>query len=286
MLEVDGRRVREMRLDKLRATEIRRSRYLTTLRDGHFRTFEPYHPSGEAQKWACIPDSTAHYSTGTKDLDDLLGGGFRKGSYNVIEVAENVSTEGYYTIVRPVILNFVGHGRGAIVVLPGGDQAETLRDDLTRFMDKGLFDKYVQIADYFIQETKKPYVMALGTRNKEEALRNWRSVLQNLRGPEGRPIMDLAGFDTLEYLRGNDIAIRDLFNTVGRIKISEDVGIGIIKPGLKLTQEIMNMADTYLRIIDMNNSCCIYGVHPHTIVYAITPDAEKGLPHVRLNPVV
>ncbi len=30
----------------------------------------------------------------------------------------------------------------------------------------------------------------------------------------------------------------------------------------------------------------IYGVNPHTIVYAITPDAEKGLPHVRLNPVV
>lgn len=286
MLEVHGRRVREIRLDKLRATEIRRSRYLTTLRDGHFRTFVPFRHSGEPQRWVCIPDSATHYSTGTKDLDELLGGGFHKGSYNVIEVAENVTTEEYYSIVRPVILNFVGHGRGAIVVLPGGDQAETLRDDLTRFMDKGLFDKFVQIADYFIQETKKPYVMALGTRNKEEALRNWRSVLQNLRGPENRPIMDLAGFDTLEYLRGNDIAIRDLFNTVGRIKISDDVGIGIIKPGLKLTQEIMNMADTYLRIVDIDNSCCIYGVNPHTIVYAITPDAQKGLPHIRLNPVV
>lgn len=286
MLEVAGRRVREIRLDKLRATEIQRSKYLSTLRDGHFRTFEPFQPSGEPQKWACIPDTAAHYSTGTKDLDDLLSGGYRKGSYNVIEVAENVTTEEYYSLVRPVLLNFVGHGRGAIVVLPGGDQAEMLRDDMTRFMDKGIFDKYVQIADYFIQDTKKPYVMALGTRNKEEALRNWRTVLQTLRGAENRPIMDLAGFDTLEYLRGNDIAIRDLFNTVGRIKISEDVGIGILKPGLKLTQEIMNMSDTYIRIVDIDNSCCMYGVNPHTIVYAITPDPIKGLPHVRLNPVV
>jgi KaiC/GvpD/RAD55 family RecA-like ATPase len=284
--DVEGRRVREISLDKLRATEIRRQKHLVTLRGGRFRAFEPYLPAGEAQRWACLPDTTTHYSTGTKDLDEILGGGFRKGSYNVIEVAENVTTEEYYSLVRPILLNFVGHGRGAIVVLPGGDQAETLREDLTRFIDKGIFDKYIQIADYFIQETKKPYVMALGTRNKEEALRNWHTVLQNLRGTEGRPIMDFAGFDTLEYLRGNDIAIRDLFNTVGRIKISDDVGVGIIKPGLKLTQEIMNMADTYLMIRDINNSCCIYGVNPHTIVYAITPDREKGLPHVKLNPVV
>jgi KaiC/GvpD/RAD55 family RecA-like ATPase len=284
--DIDGRRVREMRLDKLRATEIRRQKYLVTLRNGRFRAFEPYQPGGESQRWACLPDTTTHYSSGTRDLDELLGGGFRKGSYNVIEVAENVTTEEYYSLVRPILLNFVGHNRGVIVVLPGGDQAETLRDDLTRFVDKGVFDKYIQVADYFIQETKKPYVMALGTRNKEEALRNWRTVLQNLRGSDNRPIMDFAGFDTLEYLRGNEIAIRDLFNTVGRIKISEDVGVGIIKPGLKLTQEIMNMADTYLKIADIDNSCCIYGVNPHTIVYAITPDREKGLPHVRLNPVV
>jgi len=284
--DIEGRRVREVRLDKLRATEIRRQAYLVTLRDGRFRAFEPYRPGGAAQKWAGVPDTTTHYSSGTRDLDELLGGGFRKGSYNVIEVAENVTTEEYYSLVRPVLLNFVGQGRGVIVVLPGGDQAETLRDDLTRFIERGVFDRYVQVADYFIQETKKPYVMALGTRNKEEALRNWRTVLQNLRGSENRPIMDFAGFDTLEYLRGNDIAIRDLFNTVGRIKISADVGVGIIKPGLKLTQEIMNMADTYLKIVDLHNTCCIFGVNPHTIVYAITPDPEKGMPHVRLNPVV
>lgn len=284
--DIEGRRVREVRLDKLRATEIRRQAYLVTLRDGRFRAFEPYRPGGATRKWSCQPDSATHYSTGTRDLDELLGGGFRKGSYNVIEVAENVTTEEYYSLVRPVLLNFIGQGRGVIVVLPGGDQAETLRDDLTRFVDRGIFDRFVQVADYFIQETKKPYVMALGTRNKEEALRNWRTVLQNLRGSDNRPIMDFAGFDTLEYLRGNDIAIRDLFNTVGRIKISADVGIGIIKPGLKLTQEIMNMADTYLKIVDIHNSCCIFGVNPHTIVYAITPDPEKGVPHVKLNPIV
>lgn len=286
MMEVEGRRVREMRIEKLRATEIQRPRYLISLHGGRFRAFEPYRAIGEPKRWEPIPDGPGHYSTGTPDLDALLGGGFRKGSYNVIEVAGNVSTEEYYSLVRPILLNFISQQRGAIVVLPGGDQADTLRDDLTRFLDPSLFDRFVQIADYFIQETRKPYILALGTRNKEEALRNWRNVLQSLRGPENRPIMDFAAFDTLEYLRGNDIAIRDLFNTVGRIKISEDVGVGILKPGLKLTQEIMNMADTYIRILDINNSVCMYGVSPRTNVFVITPDPVRGPPSVRLSPVV
>ncbi|MGQ9582639.1 MAG: gas vesicle protein GvpD P-loop domain-containing protein [Thermoplasmatota archaeon] len=286
MTEMDGRRIREIRVEKLRATEISRPRYLVSLRNGRFRAFEPFRAHGEPRGWVPVPDTPTHYSTGTPDLDALLGGGFRRGSYNVIEVAENVSTEEYYSLIRPILLNFIGHSRGAIVVLPGGDQADTLRDDLTRYMDSSLFDRWVQIADYFIQETKKPYIMALGTRNKEEALRNWRTVLQNLRGPENQPIMDFAAFDTLEYLRGNDIAIRDLFNTVGRIKISSDVGVGLLKPGLKLTQEIMNMADTYLKIIDIDGSVCVFGINPRTNVFVITPDEEKGPPHMRLSPVV
>lgn len=288
--EVEGRRVREILLHKLRATEIKQPKYLATLKGGRFKAFEPFAPTvDKPQKWAAIPDSDTKYSTGTAALDELLSGGYGKGTYNVIEVGNDVSTEEYYSIVRPILLNFISHNRGAIAVLTGGDHADALRNDLVRFIDPDQFDRFVHIADYFIQETDKPYVMALGTRNKEEAIRVWRRVYEDLRGPEKskpRPIMDFAGFDTLEYLRGGDVAIKDLFNTVGGIKISNDLGIGILKPGLKLKQEIMNMADTYFKIIDINKSCCIYGIKPHTIVYVITPDEERGYPHVKFSPIV
>jgi KaiC/GvpD/RAD55 family RecA-like ATPase len=288
--EIEGRRIREILLHKLRATEIKQPKYLATLKGGRFKSFDPFEPSVDKPvKWTPIPDTNFHYSTGTRPMDELLGGGYGKGTYNVIEVGDNVSTEEYYSIVRPILLNFISHNRGAIAVLTGGDHADALRTDLVRFIDGSQFDKYVHIADYFIQETDKPYVMALGTRNKEEAIRVWRRVYEDLRGPDKknpRPIMDFAGFDTLEYLRGGDVAIKDLFNTVGGIKISQDLGIGILKPGLKLKQEIMNMADTYFKIMDINKSCCIYGIKPHTIVYVITPDEKKGYPYVEFNPVV
>ena len=288
---LEGRRVREMSLDKLRATEISQPAYLTTLNNGRFMSFEPFNGSltnkgCEASIWKATPDTATHYSTGTDDLDDLLGGGYAKGSYNVIEVDENVSNDEYYSVVRPILLNFISNDKGIFAVLTGGDHADSVKKDLTCYMENGMFDNHVRIADYFTHKSDSPYIMALGTRNKEEAVRVWKSNMEFLRGPENKPIIDFTGFDTLEYLQGGGVAIKQLLEAVAKIKISQDIGIGIIKPGLKLTQEIMNMADTYLKITDINKCPCIYGIKPKTIVYGIVADEEKGLPHIKLVPIV
>lgn len=286
MGELDGRRMREVRLDKLRATEIRQPGYLLSLQHGRFRCFEPFCPDqGRSNGWEIKPDTSSHYSTGITDLDHLLDGGFRIGSYNVIEIGHRVTNEEYHSIIVPILLNFVKQDRGVVAVLTGGDHAETTRAELLPFMPKDVFDKYVRIADYFIAASEKPYIMALGTR-KEDALKTWKENLAALRGGKNKPILDFTGFDTLEYLRGDTIAIKDLLNAVAKTKISQDLGLGIIKPGLKLTQEIMNMADTYLKIVDINKCPCIYGVKPKTMIYAIVTHEEKGYPHVKLCPIV
>lgn len=287
MGELDGRRVREGHLIKLRATEIKQPSYLLTLRNGRFKCFEPFCPDrSKANGWEVKPDTDTHYSSGISDLDALLTGGYRKGSYNVIEIGHKVSNEEYYAIVIPVLLNFISQNRGVVAVLTGGDHAETTRAELLPFMSDEHFDSYVRIADYFIASSDKPYIMALGTRNKEDALKTWKENLAALRGGENKPILDYTGFDTLEYLRGDTIAIKDLLNAVAKTKISQDLGLGIIKPGLKLTQEIMNMADTYLKIVDINKCPCVYGIKPKTMIYAIVTDNRKGYPHVRLEPIV
>ncbi len=287
MDEIEGRRTREMYLIKLRATEIRQPGYLLTLMNGRFMCFEPFTPDyTRTNGWEIKPDTAQHYSTGISDLDSLLEGGFKKGSYNVLEIGSKVSNEEYHSIVVPVLLNFMGQNRGIVAVLTGGDHAETTRAELIPFLSEDHFDKYVRIADYFTANTNKPYIMALGTRNKEEALKTWKENLASLRGEENKPILDYTGFDTLEYLRGDTIAIKDLLNAVAKTKISQDLGLGIIKPGLKLTQEIRNMADTYLKIVDINKCPCIYGIKPKTMIYAIITDEKKGYPHVRLVPIV
>ncbi len=286
---LEGRRIREMYLKKLRATEITQPSYLITLSEGRFMSFDPFNNqacSNNNETWQSIPDTDTHYSTGTADLDKLLNGGYSKGSYNVIEVDENVSNEEYYSVVRPILLNFISQDKGIFAVLTGGDHADSVKKDLTCYISDEAFDGHVRIADYFTHKTESPYIMALGTRNKDEAIRVWKSNMEFLRGPDNKAIIDYTGFDTLEYLQGGGVAIKQLLEAVAKIKISQDIGIGIIKPGLKLTQEIMNMADTYLKITDIDKCPCIYGVKPKTIIYGIVADEEKGTPHIKLVPIV
>jgi KaiC/GvpD/RAD55 family RecA-like ATPase len=283
----EGRRVRNVRLEKLRGTEIMQPSYLVTLNEGRFNSFEPFRLNLEdASLWAPVPDRGDVYSTGTADLDRLLGGGYSSGSYNVIEVDENVSNEEYHSVVVPVLLNFIAQEKGIFAVLSGGDHAETIKRDLDRYLAPGQFEKQVRIVDYFSQKSDSPYIMALANRKKEDALITWKGTQQYLRGTQNKPIMDFTGFDTLEYLNGGEVAIKHLLDAVAKIKISRDLGIGILKPGLRLTLEIQNMADTYFKIISIDRCPCIYGIKPKTIIYGIVNDLERGSPGVRLVPIV
>jgi KaiC/GvpD/RAD55 family RecA-like ATPase len=283
---VDKRIIRQVHLEKLRATQINQHSYLTTLTSGRFRSFDPFYPDfSAANKWASVQDNGVHYSTGIEDLDRLLDGGFKKGSYNVIEIAENVSNEEYMSVIRPLLLNFVTQGRGIMAVLSGGKHPYNLKEDLLRFVPEDAFANRVRVIDYFSPGAQEPFIMALGGKNRDEARRIWIDNLNKIRDGGKGAILDYTGFDTLEYLRGDTIAIKDLFSAVSQTKISNDLGIGLIKPGLKLTQEIMNMSDTYLKIIDIDKCPCIYGVKPKTVVYAITPH-EKGVPYIKLTPIV
>ena len=283
----EGRRTRKILLEKLRGTQILQPSYLITLNGGRFNSFDPFKMhEEEIHPWVPIQDPQNYYSTGIEDFDALVGGGYSVGSYNVIEVDENVSNEEYHSIVVPILLNFMAQDKGIFAVLTGGDHAESMKKDLVKYISEEQFENHIRIADYFTPTSTAPYIMALGTRNADDALRTWKSNQEFLRGPENKPIMDFTGFDTLEYLRGGEVAIQHLLDAVAKIKISKDIGIGILKPGLRLTQEIMNMSDTYFKVISIDRCPCIYGIKPKTLIYGIVNDVDKGTPNIKLIPII
>ena len=288
--EEDSKRMREISLEKLRSVHIAQPKYVFTLNRGKYRSFDINdNISDMVGKWDPIPDPPGKYSTGTPDLDVLLGGGFRKGSYNVLELDPHVSLDDFYLLMRPIWMNFTMHGRGIVGVLVGGDTPDHIMKDATRFLGEEkafeLAEKHIRIVDYFSEEDDRPFVMPMAGKDTDEIIEMYTENISKLRG-DGRPLMDYVGFDTIEYLRGDDIAIKDLLSTVSRTKRSDDIGLCVVRPGLKLTQEIMNLADTYIRLFVRDRVLFVYGVKPKTGIYAVVVDEEKGLPHVRLEPMV
>jgi KaiC/GvpD/RAD55 family RecA-like ATPase len=287
--ELDERRVRHLRLEKLRATNIGRARYAVTLDGGRFEALgilNNGHSVPAATPWKPIGDPERFYSTGIPDFDKLLGGGFRRGSFNAFEVDVNVGIDDYYMLFTPTFLNFLSQGRGIIAVLAAGESPDKLRETLIRHVPSNQFDTRVRIPDYAANETEEPYILPMARFGRDEALRAMVTAEKAAAGPDRKPIIEYTAFDTFESLMGDQVAIRLYFQGVSRAKHVGNLGIGLLKPGLLVSSEILNMMDTYFRVINIDNAPCIYGIRPRTTIYAISPDPEKGAPHAVLTPIV
>jgi KaiC/GvpD/RAD55 family RecA-like ATPase len=287
--ELDERRVRHMRLEKLRATAIGRPRYAVTLAGGRFEALgvrAPEPAPTDSPAWKTIPDPEKYYSTGIPDFDQLLGGGYRRGSFNAFEIDVNVGIDDYYMLLVPVFLNFLGHSRGMTAILAAGETPEKLRAEITRRTPAHLFDTRVRIADYTASETDESYIVPMARYGREEAQRAMLTAEKAAKGPEHKPIIEYTGFDTLESLMGDQTAIKMYFYGVQRAKLAGNLGIGLLKPGLLMSSEILNMMDTYFRIVNIDSAPCVYGIRPRTRLYAMSPDPEKGTPYTRLIPIV
>jgi len=287
--ELDERRVRHLRLEKLRATNIGRARYAVTLDGGRFGALGVEGmPNGKAAAatWTATSDPERFYSTGIPDFDALLGGGFRRGSFNAFEVDVNVGVDDYYMLFTPTFLNFLCQGRGMIAVLAAGESPEKLRESLVRHVPAHHFDTRVRVPDYTISETEEPYILPMARFGRDEAMRAMVTAEKAAAGPDRKPFIEYMAFDTFESLMGDQVAIRMYFSGVSRTKHVGNLGIGLLKPGLLVSSEILNMMDTYFRIVNIDNAPCIYGIRPRTTIYAISPDPEKGPPHAVLTPVV
>ncbi len=285
--QLEGRNVRTIKLKKLRAVKISQPAYLMSLEGGRFKCFEPYELDiSGGKEWETVEAPEGMYSSGTEDIDQLLGGGFDAGSYNVFEVEENVSNEEFFSVIRPMFLNFLSQKRGVLTVLSGGTHPENLKDDLTRFLPEKYFNEKFKIVDYFSSKTDKPYKMALAGKNQSQYREILNRSMEELKSGESEGILDYTGLDTLEYMQGGDIAVKQLLQGVANTKNSDNLGLGILKPGLNVSREIKNMADNYFVIVSINKTPCIYGIKPKTGLYAIVTDEEKGSPYIRLDPIV
>jgi gas vesicle operon resressor len=287
--ELDERRVRHLRLEKLRATNIGRARYAVTLDGGRFGALGVEGvPNGKAAEatWTATPDPERFYSTGIPDFDALLGGGFRRGSFNAFEVDVNVGVDDYYMLFTPTFLNFLCQARGMIAVLAAGESPEKLRESLVKHVPAHHFDTRVRVPDYTISETEEPYILPMARFGRDEAMRAMVTAEKAAAGPDRKPFIEYMAFDTFESLMGDQVAIRMYFSGVSRTKHVGNLGIGLLKPGLLVSSEILNMMDTYFRIVNIDNAPCIYGIRPRTTIYAISPDPAKGAPHAVLTPVV
>jgi DNA polymerase III delta prime subunit len=258
------RYARQIRLDKLRGVEIRQKNYTTTLHGGRFRYFEPYREHQDARiasDVVRVPDpGESRISTGIPDLD-ILTGGLKYGSCNVIEIDHGVGKR-YYQILTALASNALKNGRGVFILPSIGYQLSS--------------------RDIFV-----PTNVVISQPGEDEDLEEWGKELlekwDGLRERTGKPILNIIGMDAMEFAFGYKQLLNMANRMIRKWKETNDVNVFVVKTGQESINMAIHTADTYFLVNELNGGLCLYGIIPRTEPYYLLFENQNK---ISLTPIV
>ncbi len=270
----EGRRVRSLNIIKMRGISFKFSKYLITLNGGRFRIFSPtaeisIYGLENIEKGYNVQNKNL-ITTGSKDLDTMLGGGLKYGTFNLISVSKDVSKFQYEAFMTQILGNIVNNKIGILAIPSLGQTVESNRNRFKsyKFLDPDMVDNNLRFIDYSGYNNNKKYVISL-TGRRESSIERLNSEINELR-KYNKAIVYLLSLSTIENFRGQ-IAFLEIVDFINNIIYSNDIGIAIAKPGIKSENQIKNMASIQIKLLNVFNKLCLYGTAPKTILYAIEP---------------
>ena len=258
------RYARQIRLDKLRGVEIRQKNYTATLHGGRFRYFEPYREHQDARianDVVRVPDpGESRISTGIPDLD-ILTGGLKYGSCNVIEIDHGVGKR-YYQILTALASNALKNGRGVFILPSIGYQLSS--------------------RDIFV-----PTNVVISQPEEDEDLGTWGKELlekwDGLRERTGRPILNIIGMDAMEFAFGYKKLLNMANRMIRKWKETNDINVLVVKTGQESINMAIHTADTYFLVNELNGGLCLYGIIPRTEPYNLLFENKNK---ISLTPII
>ena len=285
---IKGRLLRRIEILKMRGARITQYSRLFTI-EGGFNVLPCFtsRTVKAPRKFKPSKDTPTHFSSGIKELDEILGGGFPRGSIILLEVEDNVPRGGVSSILNPIRLNFVNNGNGVFCVPSAGLSGEYVKESLKPFAEKSLFDKNLQIAE-FGEAPQKPNLIPLRGRSAIDDYEKFWEQVSTFKAKTGKPVLMTIGYDTLEYRypRDSSTLIQLMVEMAKKIRANGDLKINIIRPFLKITPHARYISDLHFNLVEVDGSLCLYGVKPRTCVYSVEVDVSSGFPQTKLRPII
>ncbi|MFQ6106628.1 MAG: gas vesicle protein GvpD P-loop domain-containing protein [Thermoplasmata archaeon] len=282
-----GRRLRIMKIEKLRGTEIRQHKCAYSLDGGRIRTFgfEKMEIPDKKAPWVPVPDISENWiSTGNEQLDSLIGG-FKKGTIVALEIGGNVDTVYSDLLKTSLISNFVSLGRGVAFVPEKKASSEIVRDEILPFVGEEALEKCMRVFEPSATTSVEGSRIALPMEGADvDNELKWSNIEYHLSRAE-RPILSLMGFDTLEAVFGHEV-IEEMAGHMSSIRKSKDIFLGIVTSTTSSTSPLANLAHTHIKIENIDGSVILYGEKPYTELHALSFDHSKGHPKAVLTPII
>lgn len=269
----EGRVVREIELKKLRGVSIKHSRFLFTLDSGKFRYLAPFTNEGTMDSSLVgepIQNTSGVFSTGSRSLDSILGGGFSQGSFNMIETHNDVPSQVNDLILRTVFSNFINNGHSILFVPFVGYSQDRLTEMLPNLSSETI-RRQVTILSY--DGESKTAQSLNGEMSEDIGLVN--KTVQELGSKSNKPVLVVMGQDALEGLYGAYSVSKEMTEWIAALRRNRNIRVHITSPNAKLLDEMRAFCDTDTRVEMIHGTPVMFTAKPLSELHGIILDPES-----------
>ncbi len=289
---IDGRRVRRLELQKLRGAEIPEVSYLFSLHEARFNVFEPttfpVPPLQDRRPFREVKNSPGYYSTGSRELDAMLGGGLRDGRGMVIEIGQYVGDGWEMPLVSMISSNFIANG-GCVVALPtAGATGEMIRRFKTPHFRKEVLEQRWKVARFNEASAGDPYSFQLDPTSAMKSLQIfWKTVekMSKAGNRKALPHLSILGIDRIETTFGEGEIVKLQALTSAMLSKGHGTILAITRQFTKSNQFLVGVTGRYLKLYQINGRLVLYSIKPPSKMYVVDYDSSKGYPTVNLTPM-
>lgn len=285
--ELDGRRIRSLGIDKLRGFKVESQYFPFSLEKGRFTFLDEEYENGPPTLLRSpekVLHTATHYSTGSMELDQLLGGGIRKGSFLMVDTESNVSQQSLMLLINMIRSNFVNQGGSCFSVSTGTFSSESSADALRPYVGDKALGERVRIIEFNSQLPSKPWRLKLRGQlisDLADFYKSWNSLKETSTG-----MMLTMNFDKIVQVYGEELTLPG-FTEVGEgLRDEGAFSIAISSRPTKVRDEFIRQADYHIKVQSWNGHLLIYGVKPFTHINGATFNFDKGYPSLDLIQIV
>lgn len=276
--QLNGRRIREITIEKLRGSKIDRWKYMFTLLHGRLRIFDPLWPGMPEQINPHYPvndPSTQMVSSGNERMDEVFGG-FPRGAITLIEVARDVPQETMRRVELSLVADFLTKMRGVIWFPLHSMNYDTFNQQITQLVNPDFVNKCLKILHHdSYSETGHRFVNVVEGSDASHDLK-WNSLMYLLSGSTS-PYLSLLGYDALESIYGDDV----MNSTSGHLDSMRRLGNVVVAEATSSSSSLKalaNQSKVHIKIESLSGTIMVCGEKPHTKYYYLDFSGERLRP--------
>jgi len=242
-------------------------------------------PPEVKKRFKIAPHGKNHYSTGIRDLDEIVGVMHRPGCYNLLEIERDV-TLSPERLLRPIVSNYLNQGGYVVILPPYGLSASTIFKSLEPLVDKEILSCNLRVVDFkaFSDEDVEPYAILFEGKSIRDDMPHFWNI--DFRGRSDKPIFSVVGFDTLEYVYGRDELLKVLGADLAVTRNLGGLRLNIIRPECAITAHLSALADLHMIVRSIHGAIFLQGVKPKTPLLSIELYVDEEGAEVRLTPIL